>query len=45
LSLCTDNGAMIAGLAYHKLKTGEINDLRLDAQANAPLGIAGLTYK
>ncbi len=45
LSLCTDNGAMIAGLAYHKIKAGSISDLRLDAQANAPLGITGVTYK
>jgi N6-L-threonylcarbamoyladenine synthase len=45
LPLCTDNGAMIAGLAYHKIMTGAVSDLRLDAQANAPLGISGVTYK
>jgi N6-L-threonylcarbamoyladenine synthase len=45
LALCTDNGAMIAGLAWHKLKAGMTADLRLDAHANAPLGITGVTYK
>jgi N6-L-threonylcarbamoyladenine synthase len=45
LALCTDNGAMIAGVAYHKLQAGETSALWLDAQANAPLGIAGIIYK
>jgi N6-L-threonylcarbamoyladenine synthase len=45
MSLCTDNGAMIAGLAYHKLKEGVVSDLRLDAQANAPLGAMRVQYK
>src|SRR5262249_23546508 len=27
LSLCTDNGAMIAGLAYHKFQDGLLSDL------------------
>jgi len=45
LSLCTDNGAMIAGLAYHKLQSGGQSDLRLDAQANAPLGAMRVQYK
>jgi len=45
LSLCTDNGAMIAGLAYHKLQDGMQSDLRLDAHANAPLGALKVLYK
>jgi N6-L-threonylcarbamoyladenine synthase len=45
MSLCTDNGAMIAGLAYFKLKEGAQSDLRLDAQANAPLGAMKVQYK
>jgi N6-L-threonylcarbamoyladenine synthase len=28
---CTDNAAMIAGLAYHQFKAGRISDLYLDA--------------
>jgi N6-L-threonylcarbamoyladenine synthase len=31
LALCTDNGAMIAGLGYHMLKAGVRDDLSLDA--------------
>ncbi len=45
ISLCTDNGAMIAGLAYHKLQDGMQSDFRLDAQANAPLGAMRVLYK
>jgi N6-L-threonylcarbamoyladenine synthase len=45
ISLCTDNGAMIAGLAYHKLQAGMQSDLRLDAHANAPLGAMKVVYK
>jgi N6-L-threonylcarbamoyladenine synthase len=45
MSLCTDNGAMIAGLAYFKLQEGITSDLRLDAQANAPLGAMQVVYK
>jgi len=45
LSLCTDNGAMIAGLAYFKLQDGSQSDLRLDAHANAPLGAMRIAYK
>jgi N6-L-threonylcarbamoyladenine synthase len=32
LSLCTDNGAMVAGLAYHLLEDGRIADLNVDAK-------------
>lgn len=45
LSLCTDNGAMIAGLAYYKYRDGLTSDLRMDAQANAPLGALNVVYK
>jgi len=38
LSLCTDNGAMIASLAYYKYKQGNISDMKLDAYANIPIG-------
>ncbi len=37
MSLCTDNGAMVAGLAYHQYRRGEVADLRLSASASAPL--------
>ncbi len=33
ISLCTDNGAMIAGLGYHYLSTGAASDLSLNASA------------
>jgi N6-L-threonylcarbamoyladenine synthase len=36
ISLCMDNAAMIASLAYYKLKHGESSDLMLDACSNAP---------
>jgi N6-L-threonylcarbamoyladenine synthase len=45
ISLCTDNGAMIAALAYHKLKDGQRSDIFLDAMANAPLGALEAVYK
>jgi N6-L-threonylcarbamoyladenine synthase len=32
-ALCMDNGAMIAGLGYHKLKQGKEDDLFLDADS------------
>ena len=31
LSLCTDNAAMVAGLAFHKLKAGDLAPLDVDA--------------
>jgi len=37
LDLCTDNGAMIACLAYYKLQRGQTSELNLEARANAPL--------
>ena len=37
-ALCTDNGAMIAGLGYHHYLRGEFADLRLSASASAALG-------
>ncbi len=45
MSLCTDNGAMIAGLGYFKLRDGMQSDLRIDAYANAPLGALKVQYK
>jgi N6-L-threonylcarbamoyladenine synthase len=45
LSLCTDNGAMIASLAFYKLKHGIVSDLSLDATPNAPLGSGEVKYK
>lgn len=33
--LCTDNAAMIAGLAYYKFQQGETSNLQLGIQANA----------
>jgi N6-L-threonylcarbamoyladenine synthase len=33
LSLCADNGAMIAGLGYHQLEAGQVDDLSLDVVA------------
>jgi N6-L-threonylcarbamoyladenine synthase len=38
LALCTDNGAMIACLAYHKYRQGARSGLDLNALPNAPLG-------
>lgn len=43
--LCTDNAAMIAGLAFHKLQRPGNSSFVLDAFPNAPLGIRGSTYK
>jgi N6-L-threonylcarbamoyladenine synthase len=43
--LCTDNAAMIAGLAFHHMKAGEIADLSLDAYPNAPIGRYRRRYK
>jgi len=45
ISLCTDNGAMIAALAYYKYQQGYVSNWDLDAMANAPLGDLGLIYK
>lgn len=44
MSLCTDNGAQIAALAYYKLANGIRSGLDLDAKANAPLGDLNLLY-
>ncbi len=44
-SLCTDNGAMIATLAYYKYKQGITSPMDLDAMANAPIGNPKNVYK
>ncbi|MBI9103074.1 MAG: tRNA (adenosine(37)-N6)-threonylcarbamoyltransferase complex transferase subunit TsaD [Spirochaetales bacterium] len=36
LRLCTDNGAMIAGIGYHYLKRGEVSGFDLKASARVP---------
>ncbi len=36
LALCTDNGAMVAGLGFHLLRSGQRADLDLDASARVP---------
>ena len=36
--LCTDNAAMVAALAYHKIKKGEISSLSLEAQPGLKIG-------
>ena len=33
LSLCTDNAAMVAGLAYHYFENGKISDLNVEAES------------
>ncbi|QGZ93576.1 tRNA (adenosine(37)-N6)-threonylcarbamoyltransferase complex transferase subunit TsaD [Terricaulis silvestris] len=43
--LCTDNAAMVAGLAQHKLREGAVGTLDLDATPNAPLGRRGANYR
>lgn len=45
LALCTDNGAMVAAVAYYKHKNGVKSDFDLDATANAPLGDLNIVYK
>lgn len=42
LSLCTDNGAMVASLAFYKLKNGKTSSHHLDARASSPLSEEGL---
>ena len=38
IRLCTDNAAMIAGLAYQKYQQGQRDDLDLNASANSEIG-------
>ena len=45
ISLCTDNGAMIAGIAYEKYQQGLRDGLELNAAANGSLSIAMRTDK
>ena len=37
LKLCTDNAAMVAGLAYHQLREGKGSDFSLNAEARVPM--------
>jgi N6-L-threonylcarbamoyladenine synthase len=43
--LCTDNAAMVAGLAQYKLREGASGTLDLNATPNAPLGRRGANYR
>ena len=43
LKLCGDNGAMIAGVAYHFLKDGQTSPLSTTAQARVPQFKRGLS--
>ncbi|PZO53839.1 MAG: tRNA (adenosine(37)-N6)-threonylcarbamoyltransferase complex transferase subunit TsaD [Alphaproteobacteria bacterium] len=43
--LCTDNAAMVAGLAQYKLREGAQSTLDLDATPNAPLGMRAANYR
>lgn len=43
--LCTDNAAMVAGLAQQKLREGAQSKLDLDATPNAPLGRRAANYR
>ncbi len=40
--LCTDNAAMIAALAWHKLQSGERSDYSLDVAPSIGLGVGGI---
>lgn len=42
LNLCTDNGAMIAGIGYHFLKRGDRSDINITASARVPQFKRGL---
>jgi N6-L-threonylcarbamoyladenine synthase len=39
--LCTDNAAMIAALAYHKLQSGQPSDYSLEVAPSIGLGTGG----
>lgn len=43
--LCTDNAAMVAGLAQYKIREGAEGKLDVDATPNAPLGRRGANYR
>lgn len=43
--LCTDNAAMVAGLAQHKLRDGAVSVMDLNATPNAPLGRRAANYR
>ena len=38
IKLCTDNAAMVAGVAYQKYQQGQRDGLELNASANSDLG-------
>jgi N6-L-threonylcarbamoyladenine synthase len=40
IALCTDNGAMVAGLAYHRFDPRATRDLRVDAYPRFPIAAA-----
>lgn len=43
--LCTDNAAMVAGLAQNKLREGAVSAMDLNATPNAPLGRRAANYR
>lgn len=45
LPLCTDNGAMVATVAYYKYRAGITSPLNINAYSNAPIGSRGVEYK
>lgn len=43
--LCTDNAAMVAGLAQHQISCGAESNFAIDATPNAPLGRKSALYR
>lgn len=43
--LCTDNAAMVAGLAQHQIRCGAESNYAIDATPNAPLGRQSALYR
>jgi len=45
LPLCTDNGAMVATVAYYKYQAGITSPLNINAYSSAPIGSREIVYK